>query len=85
MTLRPSAEHVAKMREIAAERAFQKLVRKLAGEVARLEAMGENDMGLLHASLAGRFHRATAMLRSLTVELTQDAMWPHEPGFPDRR
>lgn len=83
MTIKANDEHMAKMREIATERAFQRLVRKLARQVIQLQTMGEKDMGLLHDRLAGRFHKATAELRALTIDLTQSSMWPHEPGFPE--
>lgn len=66
------------------EREFRKLVRKLLRITVELEEIGETDMGLIRYGLAKRFHRATNSIRALTVELTQDVAWPHEPGIPAR-
>lgn len=64
------------------ERAYARLVRKLLKVTVELEELGENEMGVLHLRLARRFHRATDSIRRLTVELTQDVQWPHEPMGP---
>lgn len=63
------------------ERAYCRLVRKMNKLVVEMEDLGENDMGLLHRRLAGRYHRITQSLRLLTIELMQDVQWPHEPGI----
>jgi|KBSMisStandDraft_5_1062788.scaffolds.fasta_scaffold137078_3 hypothetical protein len=69
------------MDDIETERAYVALVQKLIDQTRALEHIGENDMGVLQLRLAKRFHAVTDKLRALTIELTQDAMWPHEPGL----
>jgi hypothetical protein len=56
-------------RDEAIERAYQRLLDNLGSCVACLEDLGENDMGLLHHSLARDFHSATSKLRKLLDRL----------------
>lgn len=60
------------VREMAVETAYTSLVRRLERAVKTLETMGEEDMGLLHHSLAQDFHSATAKLRALVTRLRRD-------------
>lgn len=57
------------VREVAADRAYTRLVSKLERVVITLETMGEEDMGLLNHDLAQEFHRGTERLRALLVRL----------------
>jgi hypothetical protein len=50
------------LRENATWQDFCRVQSRLDVLVDGLRRMGENDMGLLTAALAGKFHRATAML-----------------------
>lgn len=63
-------------------REYQALVWKLFVLTEQMMAIGENDMGVLSLRLARRFHHATDSVRRLTEELTEDVLWPHEPGIP---
>ena len=69
------------MDDTETQAAYERLVGELIAHTRALEHIGENDMGVLHERLARRFHTITDKLRALTVELTQDAYWPHEPGL----
>lgn len=67
------------MTERQTRKTFVQLVRKIDGIVNQLQALGENEMGVLHEHTAGRFHDATDLLRALSQDLKQDAYWPEEP------
>jgi excinuclease UvrABC nuclease subunit len=53
------------------DQAFRRLITKLDKHVMALEAIGENDMGLLHFHKAQRFHTATESLRTVVNELKE--------------
>jgi hypothetical protein len=57
---------------------YKALVARIERLVNRMETLGHNDMGLLREDLAGRFHDATDIMRTLARELEQDASWPRE-------
>lgn len=59
-------------RDEAIDRAYGRLVGKLERVVNTLETMGEEDIGLLHESLARDFHSGTAKLRGLLTRLRGD-------------
>lgn len=67
------------MTERQTRNTFMQLVRKIDRIVNQLQALGENEMGVLHEHAAGRFHDATDLLRALSQDLKQDAYWPEEP------
>lgn len=62
------------------EQVYVALVRRLNSLHHTMQVLGENEMGLLQEHMAGRFHGITDALGQLVHDLTQDALWPHEPG-----